>query len=119
MFTSSFLLDLRRRAIQKKVWYKSLDILERGIFTLSARVCESVSSTTLGVQLVGIVKKLTEAFKGSFVRLVEEFGLRKAATVAAQADKLGYDSAGLWGRDPAFAQFWAFLKINAPIGFSP
>ncbi|MBN1682497.1 hypothetical protein JW865_02970 [Candidatus Bathyarchaeota archaeon] len=49
---------------------------------------------------------------------MEEFGLGKAAVVAAQALKLGYLGSHNWGRDPVFARYWAFMKMYTPIGFS-
>jgi len=58
MFTSSFLSDMRRKALRKGVWYKALDALERGILSLTSRVIERVESAVLGVELVKIISKL-------------------------------------------------------------
>ena len=57
LFTRSFLGGLRRKALQKRVWYSALDKVERGIITLSIRLIDSVQSATLGIEIVKITKK--------------------------------------------------------------
>jgi hypothetical protein len=42
MYPSSFLDDVRRRAMRGRVWFRALDGLERGILSLSAKVLVEV-----------------------------------------------------------------------------
>ena len=42
MFMSSFLSDVRGRAMRERVWFRALDGLERGILSLSASILDAV-----------------------------------------------------------------------------
>jgi len=117
MFTRNFLLDVRRRARRRGVWFKSLDNIERGILNLVTRVVDKVESTLLGVVLVRILKKLRDAMKSEFVRRMEGFGLRRAREVARQALEWGYGAARGWASDLGFARYLTMIDMNRPSGF--
>jgi len=117
MFTRDFLFDLRRKALQRSVWFKALDRLERGILSLAARVVERVESSVLGVVLVKIVRKLRDAMKSEFTRLMEEFGLRQARTLARYAVMWGYAAARAWAADSGFVRYLTLINVNKPTGF--
>ena len=44
MYTSSFLTEVRRKALRRGVWYGALDRVERGILSLAAQVVDRVES---------------------------------------------------------------------------
>jgi hypothetical protein len=118
MFTSRFLDDVRRKALRKRVWYRALDRLERGIFSLATQLIDEVKSELLGVELVKMLRKLSDAMKSGFARCVEEYGLRKAKAIALQAVRFGYESAGEWASDVGFIRYLAFLKVNELPGWT-
>lgn len=117
MFTRSFLAEVRRTALRRRVWYSALDGLERGILTLAGRVVDEVRNTALNVELVKIIAKLRDAAKSGFVRHVETFGVRRVREVRDQAASLGSVFAGMWARDIEFVRYLAFLDYNQPRGW--
>ena len=117
MFTSSFLSEMRRKALRKGVWYKALDALERGILSLTSRVIERVESAVLGVELVKILSKLRDSMMSGFVRRVKEFGLWRARGVAEQAVGWGHKSSAAWASNLNFARYLTLMDYYWPSGF--
>jgi hypothetical protein len=118
MFTSSFLTEVRRKALRRGVWYGALDRVERGILSLAAQVVERVESVVLGVELVKIIGKLNEAMRSGFVRHMRSFGVRRAREIRDQAVGFGYSGARGWLWDQGFVRYLTFVEVNAPIGWS-
>ena len=57
MFRSSFLNDVRKRAIRGRVWFRALDGLERGILSLSSRILDgAVKVSCLRWDVRGVVR---------------------------------------------------------------
>ena len=117
MFTSDFLISVKRKALRKGVWYRSLDGIERGILSLVARVVERVDSAVLGVVLVKIIAKLRDDFKGEFVKRMETFGFRRVKEIVGMARLWGNDAAGLWGQDVGFVRYLMAMIMNRQGGF--
>jgi len=117
MFTSQFLSSVRSRALRRGVWFKALDTLERGILTLASRVVDRVESAVLGVEIVKILRKLTDAMKSRFVRRMEEYGFGRALKMAGQAVEWGYAMAVYWSSDLGFVRYLTVLDLNWPTGF--
>ena len=117
MFTSSFLVEVRRKALRRGVWFKALDRVERGILCLTAHIVDRVESAVLGIELVKIMGKLRDALKSGFVRRMEGFGLGRARRLAEQAVEWGYESAAVWGSDLGFVRYLTVLDVNWPTGF--
>jgi len=117
MYTSSFLTEVRRKALRRRVWYGALDRVERGILSLAARLVDRVESEVLGVELVKIVSKLNEAMRSRFARCRNEFGFRRARVVAGQALSFGYEMAAGWASDLDFIRYVTFIRVNAVLGW--
>ncbi len=117
MFTPSFLNKVRQEALRKRVWYRVLNPVERGIVNLTSRLIDVVQSESLGTILVKILAKLREAFKSGFVRHMESYGLRRAIEIAMQACKLGYGKARAWASENSFAVYLTMLDYNKPSGW--
>jgi len=117
MFTRSFLVEVRRKALRRGVWFKALDRVERGILSLAARVVDRVESAVLGVELVKILRKLRDALKSGFVRRMEEYGLGRARMVARQAVEWGYAAARGWASDLGFVRYLTIIDVNKPAGW--
>jgi len=118
VFTSSFLVEVKRKALRRGVWFKALDRVERGILSLTARLVDRVESAVLGIELVKIMSKLREALKSGFVRRMEEYGFAKAREVASQAVDWGYHAARGWARNLGFIRYLTLIDVNKPTGFS-
>ncbi len=117
MFTRSFLVEVRRKALRRGVWWRVLDRVERGIIDLTIRVVDRVRSEALGVVIVRVLKKLRDALKSRFVRLMESYGLERARKVSEQAQGWGYVAARSWAYDFGFVRYLTVIKINCPVGF--
>lgn len=117
MVTKEFLLEVRRLALRRKVWYSALDGLERGILSISAHIIDSVKSSVLNVQLVNIIAKLREACKSGFVRHMERFGFKRARIVQTNAERICYLGAAGLVKDLRFIEYLMFIDYNQPIGW--
>jgi len=118
MFTRSFIVEVRRKALRRGVWFKALDRVERGIISLVIRVVDRVESAVLGVVLVKIVRKLRDALKSGFVERMEKFGLMQARRLAKHAMEWGYQAARSWASDLRFAKFLTLIDMNESPGFA-
>ena len=119
MYSKEFLVGLRRRALRRGLWYRTLDSLDRGFYNLTCVVVDRVESETLLREILGIVLKLRDALKGEFARLVESLGVRKAWENAGYAVSWGYEAAWKWRREERFAKFFTVIESNAPSGWGP
>ena len=117
VYSRDFLLGLRRRAMRRRVWYRGLDSLDRGIFYLVTRVVDRVESALLGSVLVRIVRRLRDALKSEFARLMESEGFRMAAVAAERAVEWGSGVAEGWARDVGFVRYLTSLAFNRPSGW--
>ena len=117
MFTRSFLVGVRKKALRRRVWWRALDRVERGIVDLTIRVVDKVQSEALGVEIVKILKKLKDALKSPFVRLMESYGLERARRLSEQALSWGYEKAGGWAYDFRFIKYLTVIETNSPVGF--
>ncbi len=113
MFKSSYLDDIKRRAIRSRVWFKTLDGLERGIINLSVKVLDStVTLSRLDNVLSIIIAKIEDALKGEFEKRLESYGLNRAGEIVDIAIRLGHVSALGWLNDGNFARYVTFMSLN-------
>ena len=115
MFTRAFLYSVKRKALRKGVWYRSLDRIERGILSLAVRVVDRVESAVLGVELVKIIAKLRDDLKGDFVKLMETFGFRRIKELVDLAQLWGNQIAGMWELDVGFVRYLTAERLNCQI----
>jgi hypothetical protein len=113
MYTSTFLTEVRRKALRRGVWYGALDRVERGILSLAAQVVDWAESVVPGVEQVKIIGKLNEAMKNQFQRRLGSYGLGRGLKVVGQALGWGYAAAGRGLSNPGLARFLTFLSLNA------
>ena len=117
LFTKSFLRGVRSEALRKRVWYRVLDRVERGIFNLTCGIVDRVQSGVLGSVLVEIIDRLRKAAKGDFVKFVESVGCERAVRFSGLARGWGYGSVRGWLKDLRFARYLALVEFNAPLGW--
>jgi len=108
---------MRGKALRRGVWFKSLDRVERGIFSLTAQVVERVESVILGVELVKMLKKLRDALKSEFVRHMEKFGFGRVRELSRLAVKWGNLVAKGWAHDMSLVRYLSMMDLNQPTGF--
>ena len=117
MFTREFLIYWKRRALRQGVWYGSLDRIERGILSLTARIVDRVENVVLGVEIAKILGKLRYTLKSPLARKMETYGLEKARTIFKIAVEWGHRTAMGWAHDFGFIRYLAALELNAPPGW--
>jgi hypothetical protein len=117
MFTREILVEARRRALRRGVWFKALDGVERGILSLASQIINTVRSSVLSVQLVKIIAKIRDACKSGFIKHLEQFGMTRVRVIQAQAFSFGYEGAKMLSNDFDFVRYLAFLDFNQPIGW--
>ncbi len=113
--TGSYLKGVRGCALRKRVWYKTLDKLERGIVDLTIDLVESVKSVTLVREIAKILAKLGDAMKSGFTRHFEAVGREKMRYVVETARGFGNITCSSWCTD-AFAMFLALNDYNDHAG---
>ena len=67
ILSQKYLKEVRYAALRKRVWYRALDRVERGIIDLTICVVEKVQSQVLAKELVKILVKLRDASKSAFI----------------------------------------------------
>jgi hypothetical protein len=117
MFTKSSLLEARRSALRRRIWFSALDNTERGILSISSKIIDTVKSDILNSLLVKIILKLKNALEIGFIRYFENFGLKRMRIIQGQAYLFGYIHAGELSRDVGFVEYLAFLDYNQPTGW--
>ena len=106
----------RSMALRKRIWYRVLDRVERGIVDLTIRFVDSVKSRILAGQLDNILAKLMDAAKSAFTRYVEGYGVAKMREVVCTAIGLGSEAAVGW-LSPGFAMWFALNDMHNPVGW--
>lgn len=117
MFVSTEQLrEVRGAALRRRVWYKALDGIERGIMNLTISVVGGVKSPTLMREISKILVKLREALESAFTRHLEEYGSRKLVDIIKIALSFGNEDALRWGTD-SFARLLTVNNYNNPAGW--
>jgi hypothetical protein len=103
------LAETKKVALRRKVWFKSLSRVERGIIDLTVRYVESIKSSKLAQIVTAIVEKLQLSMETIAQKMVRTVGLPLARKISDIAVSWGNHLAKLWAKDRSFARF---LVIN-------
>ena len=106
--TGRTIAGLKTRALRKRVWYRVLDRIERGLLDLTIRWVDNVRSGRLTETLLRILVKLARAMEQGMSRV-----LVVGRELALQASVFGVR----WGNDLAYAwrfdeSFWRGLGLG-------
>lgn len=113
LLTSAGLMDARRRALRRGVWFRVLGRTEQAIVNLTIRCVDRVRSLKLAVTIVKILAKLMAAMKSRVVRLMETIGCSLAQKIARLAASWGNKEAYKWAEETAFIQYLTIMEISA------
>ncbi|NIR13151.1 MAG: hypothetical protein GWN86_04050 [Desulfobacterales bacterium] len=105
------LVLIRRKAWRKKVWYKALSRVERGLVSLTIRCVDRVQSSKLAVLLNAIVKRLEIALESRVKRLMEEVGRPLARRISRIAQDWGHKSALKWTGEEGFVRYLTIMSL--------
>ena len=106
------LSTLKHLALRRRVWFRCLSHLERGIIDLTVQCVECIKSSKLATIVTAIVQKLDTAMESMVDRLVRTVGFPLAQKISEIANKLGNISAKSWAMDRVFAQYLAVISLN-------
>jgi len=112
LMTKEWLTSIRMRALRRRVWFKVLSRLERGIVDLTIRCVDQVRSAKLALIIGRIVCKVMKAFRSAFRERMEKVGYDLAERISRIAVSWGYVEASNWKRDPSFVKYLGINAIN-------
>lgn len=105
----SMLAQCKRFALRRKVWFRVLNRVERGVIDLTLKCVDIIRSGRLAKVVTAILVKLESATKSRVDLLVRSLGLPLAQRVSNIAVSWGNFSASTWADDCGFARF---LVVN-------
>lgn len=117
LFRKEELMMWKLKAFRKRVWYKVLNRLERGLIASVIKVVDKVRSILLTKVLTSIVKKLQTALESPVTRMMREVGRSLAQKMSQIAQSWGNKSARRWKEDDKFIQFLTITRMNTPSAF--
>ena len=116
-FDSSYLARLRKEAWRRRVWFKSLSKVERGIIDLALKCIDKPKSPVLIDMLAKIVVKVKKALMSPIFRLVERIGRPLAKKISQIAKGWGNKAAESWAKDGKFMKYLTVIEMNSIPGF--
>jgi hypothetical protein len=102
------LIEFKRVALRRHVWFTSLSRVERGIIDLTVKYVDSIKSSKLARVVTAIVEKLQTSMESKTERLVRTVGLALAKKASDIAVSWGNRLALAWAHERAFARFLVF-----------
>lgn len=108
---------LRLEALRRRVWFKALSNLERGLLDFVVRAVDKPKSQRLIEVLAKIVVKLKKALMNPLKRFIEEIGRPLAKKISMIALRWGNKSATEWAEDESFMRYLVIINVNNPPGF--
>lgn len=106
------LMKIKQLALRRRVWFRALNHLERGIIDLTVKTVDHIKSSKLAQVVVGIIDKLETALESLTSRLARTVGLHLVQKLSALALSWGNHSALDWAHDIAFARYLAISSHN-------
>jgi hypothetical protein len=103
------LVQTKKLALRRGVWFKTLTRVERGIIDLTVMCVDSIKSTKLAKLVTAIMHKLQSAMERTVDKLVRTIGLSLTRKISTVAVSWGNHLASKWADDRAFARF---LVVN-------
>ena len=110
--TTKKLAQTKKLALRRRVWFGTLNRLERGIIDLTVKYVDSIRSAKLAKLVTAIIGKLQSALECTVDRLVRTIGLPLAKKISDIAIRWGNRLASLWADDLAFARFLVFNFVK-------
>jgi hypothetical protein len=111
ILSAEHLRAFRALALRKRVWYRTLDGLERGIVNLTIKLVKRVKSLRLAGTIAEITLKLERVLKSEYVRHLEAYGYSKMEAVIDTAVRLGCQEALSWASE-GFAKLLTLNNMN-------
>jgi len=108
------LVEMKRKAIRRGIWFTALNRAERAYIDLTTKVVDKVRSLLLAKVLTAVVEKLSKAMENKITCLMRKVGYELALKISRIAQTWGYASAMQWAVDLKFIRYLTIIKINTP-----
>jgi hypothetical protein len=105
VLTKQCLVKIKVRALRRRVWFKALTKVERGIIDLTIDCVERVRSYVLLKILSGIVDKLMSFLEPAFLEKIEKIGRKIAEKICKVAKSWGNLRAQNWRSETNFIRY--------------
>ena len=112
MLSVGRLLQVKRKAMRRRVWFKSLNRIERSILNLIVECVDKIRSATLAKIVTDILMKLNLIMESRVKRMARTVGRSIAQKVSRIAQKWGNKSAITWSKDKGFIQYLTIMDLN-------
>ena len=112
------LIEAKKVALRRRVWFRVLNQIERGVLDLTVRYVDEVKSSKLAKVLMTILKKLAFATERNVDRLVRTIGIAQAKIIGDLAVGWGNFSASTWAFDFKFARFLALTSAKTASNYN-
>ncbi len=106
------IVDCRRIALRRRIWFRAINRLERGVLDLTIRYVDSIRSQKLAKLVTAIINKLTSSMENAVDYMVRKIGRPLAQKISTIAYNWGNRSARQWAIDKEFARYLA-VSSNA------
>ena len=112
LVTGQGLTRIKTRALRRRVWFKALSRVERGIIDLTIRCVEKIRSPILTRVILDIVRKVLKTMESKFLEKVNKAGSAIAEKVCRIALGWGNVTAPTWKQDSGFIRFLGVSAVN-------
>ncbi len=106
------LVEAKRTALRRGVWFRVLNRVERGVLDLTVRCVDKIESAILAKVVTAILIKLKLAMESTVEKLVRVVGRSLTQKVSRIALNWGNVSASQWAEDTLFARYLAITQMN-------
>jgi hypothetical protein len=106
--SAKILVETKKAALRRGMWFKTLNRVERGIIDLTVRYVDNIKSSKLAKIVTAIIQKLELTSENMAKKLARTIGLPLARKISSIALGWGNLSASKWADDQAFAEYLAF-----------
>ena len=101
------LIEAKKLALKRRLWFRSLSRVERGIIDLTVRYVASIKSIKFANVVTAILSELQSAIETIVDKLVKKVGLSLARKISEIAVSWGNKLASKWAEDHDFARYLA------------
>lgn len=106
----TYLAELRKKAMRRRIWYRVLSGVERTLVDLTMKYVGEPRSLTLISALARIIVKVKQALVSPLRRFIGLIGRPLAMKISRIAMGWGYRSAWKWAEDEGFIRYLTVIS---------
>jgi hypothetical protein len=105
--TKRVLVDMKIRSLRRRIWFRVLDRMERGLVDLTIRWVDKARNPTMARVLLRILEKLAQAMQQGMARVLS---LGRELALKASELAVGWENADAYNRFEG--SFWLSIALN-------